>query len=155
MCFIPFFLHILPLSSMAALPPARQFGEDVRKPPRYAGRVALAFWRLQLWFECTFGLTVMEPWERMVVRAFCFLFAWSGPAPKFCFQSPFSRSFRYLYALVSYDSSHRSSSVYNEGRCIICGVIQRKFRPFTCICRDRILNIYLCVVSLRLCALIY
>lgn len=57
---------------MAALPPARQFGEDVRKPPRYAGRVALAFWRLQLWFECTFGLTVMEPWERMVVRAFCF-----------------------------------------------------------------------------------
>ncbi|KAF9443473.1 hypothetical protein P691DRAFT_679454, partial [Macrolepiota fuliginosa MF-IS2] len=25
------------------------------------------FWRLQLWFECTFGLTVMDPWEQMVV----------------------------------------------------------------------------------------
>ncbi|KXN80960.1 hypothetical protein AN958_06551 [Leucoagaricus sp. SymC.cos] len=48
-------------------PPARHLGEDVRKPPKYAGRFALFLWRLQLWFECTFGLTVMEPWERMVV----------------------------------------------------------------------------------------
>lgn len=52
----------------APLPPAKHLGEDVRKPPKYAGRFALSLWRLQLWFECTFGLTVMEPWERMVVR---------------------------------------------------------------------------------------
>jgi hypothetical protein len=53
-----------------ALPKGRHLGEDVRKPPRYAGRSTLSIWRLQLWFECTFGLTVMEPWERMVVRKF-------------------------------------------------------------------------------------
>jgi len=71
---------------MGILPPARQFGEDVRKPPKYAGRLALAFWRLQLWFECTFGLTVMEPWERMVVRAFCFHFLYQVNFPNFFFQ---------------------------------------------------------------------
>lgn len=77
----PRFILLSIFQSMGILPPARQLGEDVGKPPKYAGRLALAFWRLQLWFECTFGLTVMEPWERMVVRAFCF--SLSGPFPNF------------------------------------------------------------------------
>ncbi|XP_006457474.1 hypothetical protein AGABI2DRAFT_56735, partial [Agaricus bisporus var. bisporus H97] len=44
-------------------------------------RLTLSVWRLQLWFECTFGLTVMEPWERMVVLTFfavVFLLVFTG-----------------------------------------------------------------------------
>ncbi|KAJ3566948.1 hypothetical protein NP233_g6676 [Leucocoprinus birnbaumii] len=60
-----------------SLPRARHLGEDVRKPPKDAGPLTLFFWRMQLWFECTFGLTVMEPWERMVVLLPCNRLAYS------------------------------------------------------------------------------
>jgi len=51
------------------LPPAKHLGEYIRTPPPHAknNRFIMFIWRWHLWFECTFGLTVMEPWERMVV----------------------------------------------------------------------------------------
>ncbi|KAF9439614.1 hypothetical protein P691DRAFT_806217 [Macrolepiota fuliginosa MF-IS2] len=62
--------HITQATSTPAqsvpLPPAKYLCEDARRPPKRTDRLSLSFWCLQFWFECTFGLTVMEPWAWMV-----------------------------------------------------------------------------------------
>jgi hypothetical protein len=41
------------------------------KPPKSA--LAAFFWRRKLWFESTFALSMLEPWEKMMLSPFTFL----------------------------------------------------------------------------------
>ncbi|KAK0476675.1 hypothetical protein IW261DRAFT_1421413 [Armillaria novae-zelandiae] len=58
------------------LPPPKPDFSFVR-PPK--SKVAFFFWRWMIWFEATFALSVLEPWEKMfllvivfISMAFCF-----------------------------------------------------------------------------------
>ncbi|THU98583.1 hypothetical protein K435DRAFT_660532, partial [Dendrothele bispora CBS 962.96] len=37
------------------------------RPPKSNSLLAYRLWRINMWVSCTFGLTVMEPWERYLV----------------------------------------------------------------------------------------
>ncbi|KAK7438031.1 hypothetical protein VKT23_018199 [Stygiomarasmius scandens] len=39
------------------------------RPPKSNSSWAYTLWRINMWINCTFGLTVMEPWERFLVWA--------------------------------------------------------------------------------------
>ena len=44
------------------------------KPPRSA--LGRALWRRRVWFEITFGASVLEPWEKLVFST-CTFITWS------------------------------------------------------------------------------
>ncbi|KAF8628845.1 hypothetical protein AX17_005905 [Amanita inopinata Kibby_2008] len=49
----------------AVLPRPRPDRSYASHPPK--SKLAYFFWRRRMWFESTFALTVMEPWEKMVM----------------------------------------------------------------------------------------
>lgn len=50
------------------LPPSLEEGEDKKKKYQQPDQPFAAFlWRLSLWVSVTFGLSVMEPWEKLFV----------------------------------------------------------------------------------------
>ncbi|KAF8634759.1 hypothetical protein AX15_000722 [Amanita polypyramis BW_CC] len=49
----------------AVLPRPRPDRSYASNPPK--SRIGYFLWRRRLWFESTFGLTVMEPWEKMLM----------------------------------------------------------------------------------------
>ncbi|KAF8960648.1 hypothetical protein BDZ97DRAFT_2077410 [Flammula alnicola] len=48
----------------AKLPPPKP-DHSFARPPNT--KLALFFWKRKMWIEATFGLTVYEPWEKVVV----------------------------------------------------------------------------------------
>ncbi|KAG7446525.1 uncharacterized protein BT62DRAFT_1076079 [Guyanagaster necrorhizus] len=58
------------MQAKQALPPPRPDFSFAR-PPK--SKVSFFFWRWRIWFEATFALTVMEPWEKIVFLVVTFL----------------------------------------------------------------------------------
>ncbi|PBK73645.1 hypothetical protein ARMSODRAFT_930825 [Armillaria solidipes] len=50
-------------------PPKPDF--SFARPPK--SKVAFFFWRWRIWFEATFALTVLEPWEKTVLLVIVFI----------------------------------------------------------------------------------
>ncbi|KAK0455464.1 uncharacterized protein EV420DRAFT_1234681, partial [Desarmillaria tabescens] len=52
------------------LPPPKPDFSFARSPK---SQVAFFFWRWRIWFEATFALTVLEPWEKIVLLVIMFI----------------------------------------------------------------------------------
>ena len=50
----------------AVLPRPRPDRSYASNPPK--SKLGYFLWRRRMWFESTFALTVMEPWEKVVMR---------------------------------------------------------------------------------------
>ncbi|KAJ3785877.1 hypothetical protein GGU10DRAFT_353438 [Lentinula aff. detonsa] len=48
-------------------PPARPDFKAFRAPDKSHSKVAYLVWRVQMWVEGTFGLAVLEPWEKLLL----------------------------------------------------------------------------------------
>ncbi|KAJ7100626.1 hypothetical protein B0H15DRAFT_769842 [Mycena belliarum] len=60
------------LTPPAVLPPAKPDHSHVRKPTSPLGVVV---WRYRMWFESTFALSMLEPWEKLfLITIFAVLF---------------------------------------------------------------------------------
>ncbi|KAJ6466913.1 hypothetical protein C8R45DRAFT_938915 [Mycena sanguinolenta] len=53
------------LASPAYLPPPKPDHSHTRRPT--SGTLAVAFWRGRMWFESTFALSMLEPWEKILL----------------------------------------------------------------------------------------
>ena len=53
----------------AHLPPPKPAHSFTRRPSS-SNIVAQFFWRKRLWFESTFVLSMLEPWEKIILREF-------------------------------------------------------------------------------------
>ncbi|KAF8154710.1 hypothetical protein B0H34DRAFT_660980 [Crassisporium funariophilum] len=59
-------------TSPTRLPPAKPDHEFTRRP---SSRLGVFFWKKRMWFESTFVLSMLEPWEKiLLLTTFVFLF---------------------------------------------------------------------------------
>lgn len=84
-------------------PPARPNLKAFRAPDKSQSKFLYLLWRIRMWVEGTFGLAVLEPWEKALLCGWwlrfclCFMFVkWQPDFEKNCLLCP-SLSFAHWY----------------------------------------------------------
>ncbi|KAG5640476.1 hypothetical protein DXG03_008381 [Asterophora parasitica] len=57
-------MSTVPSSSLATLPRPKPDLSHTRRPKSSIG---IFFWRCRMWFEATFVLSMLEPWEKIII----------------------------------------------------------------------------------------